>query len=83
MDLAFEERHTLHDLAWPKMAFIEHHLAGDPTNWWVPNRTGVEAMLRSSGWKIRARPDPEVYACTPAPSRHHPDSRWPTIERRK
>lgn len=83
MDLPFEERQTLHELAWPKMAFIEHHFAGDPTNWWVPNRTGVEAMLRSSGWKIRARPDPEIYVCTPLSSRPHPDSRWPTIERRE
>ena len=22
---------------WPLMHFVEHRLAGDPTNWWVPN----------------------------------------------
>lgn len=25
-------------------------LAGDPTNWWAPNRAGLEAMLGATGW---------------------------------
>lgn len=50
---------------WPKMAFIEHKFAGDPTNWWVPNHAGVEAMLRSSGLRITARPGHEIYICEP------------------
>ncbi|MGN6370856.1 MAG: TIGR04290 family methyltransferase [Phycisphaerae bacterium] len=48
---------------WPKMCFIEHKYAEDPTNWWVPNRACVEAMLRSSGFKIIAHPELEVYVC--------------------
>ena len=36
----------------PQMHFIEHHYSGDCTNWWIPNRACVEAMLRSSGFDI-------------------------------
>ena len=46
---------------WPRLSFIEHRYAGDDSNWWVPNRAGVEAMLRSSGFRIEARPEAEVY----------------------
>ena len=49
----------------PKLHFIEHRYAGDPTNWWVPNRACSEAMLRSAGFKITAHPEGEVYLCTP------------------
>ena len=45
---------------WPKMAFLEHKFAGDPTNWWAANRAGVEAMLRSSGLRVTARPGHEL-----------------------
>lgn len=47
----------------PKMHFIEHRYADDPTNWWIPNRNCVEAMLRSSGFVVAAHPEPEVYLC--------------------
>jgi tRNA (mo5U34)-methyltransferase len=47
----------------PKLHFIEHRYADDPTNWWVPNRACVEAMLRSSGFRIEAQPEDEVYIC--------------------
>jgi tRNA (mo5U34)-methyltransferase len=47
----------------PRMHFIEHHYAGDCTNWWVPNRACVEAMLRSSGFDILNHPEEEVYVC--------------------
>jgi len=47
----------------PKMSFIEHHYAGDCTNWWIPNRACVEAMLRSSGFDITDHPEEEVYIC--------------------
>ena len=40
---------------YPKLHFIEHNYAGDPTNWWVPNRAAVEAMLRSAGFAIVER----------------------------
>jgi tRNA (mo5U34)-methyltransferase len=47
----------------PKLHFIEHSFAGDPTNWWVPNRACVEAMLRSAGFVIIDHPEAEVYLC--------------------
>ncbi len=48
---------------YPKMHFIEHHYAGDPTNWWAPNRACSAAMLRSAGFTILENPDPEVFLC--------------------
>jgi tRNA (mo5U34)-methyltransferase len=48
----------------PLMYFVEHRYANDPTNWWIPNRACVEAMLRSAGFDILERPEDEVYICT-------------------
>lgn len=47
----------------PQMYFIEHRYSQDPTNWWIPNRSGMEAMLRSSGFEIVEHPELEVYIC--------------------
>lgn len=47
----------------PRLHFVEHSYAHDETNWWVPNRACVEAMLRSSGFRIIAHPEEEVYLC--------------------
>ena len=47
----------------PRMHFIEKRYSNDPTNWWIPNRAGVEAMLRSAGFAILDRPEAEVYLC--------------------
>jgi tRNA (mo5U34)-methyltransferase len=66
-DCAIDERTPLLESGWPKMAFIEHRLAGDPTNWWAANHAGVEAMLRSSGLRVEARPGHEMYLCAPDP----------------
>lgn len=51
---------------WPKMAFIEKRLADDPTNWWAPNHACVEAMLRSCGMSVVARPAHEFWLCEPS-----------------
>jgi tRNA (mo5U34)-methyltransferase len=48
---------------YPKMHFIERRYANDETNWWVPNAACAEAMLRSAGFEILARPETEVYLC--------------------
>jgi tRNA (mo5U34)-methyltransferase len=48
---------------WPRLHFIERRYAGDPTNWWVPNRACAEAMLRSAGFAITGHPETEVYVC--------------------
>lgn len=51
----------------PRLAFVEREWAHDWTNWWVPNRAGVEAMLRAAGFAIEAGPVDEVYLCRTAP----------------
>jgi tRNA (mo5U34)-methyltransferase len=60
-DLSLEERERLLAPGWPRMAFIEHRLAGDPTNWWAPNRACVEAMLRSAGLAVVSSPGHEIH----------------------
>lgn len=47
----------------PSLYFVEHRYADDPTNWFIPNRSAAEAMLRSAGFVIEAHPEPEVYFC--------------------
>lgn len=49
--------------AYPKLHFVEHRYAHDPTNWWVPNAACAEAMLRSAGFQIVEHPEQEVYLC--------------------
>lgn len=66
-DLTLNDRERMREPGWPRMAFVEHRLEGDPTNWWVPNHAGVEAMLRSAGLHVKARPAGEIYLCEPAP----------------
>jgi tRNA (mo5U34)-methyltransferase len=64
-DVGLDAREALSEPGWPKMAFIERRLAGDPTIWWVPNHAGALAMLRASGMRVIARPAQEVYLCEP------------------
>jgi tRNA (mo5U34)-methyltransferase len=59
--------------AFPRMYFIERKYAGDPTNWWIPNRSRLEGMLRSAGFEITGHPEPEVFICQPLdPSKRAP-----------
>lgn len=71
-DYPFEERDVFEQPSFPRMAFVEHRYAGDPTNWWLPNRACLEAMLRSSGFEIVAHPEAEVFVCRPAAAREAP-----------
>jgi tRNA (mo5U34)-methyltransferase len=48
---------------YPKLFFVEQRYAADPTNWFIPNRAAVEAMLRSAGFRIEQHPEREVYLC--------------------
>ncbi len=66
-DHPLQDREPLLAPGWPKMAFIEHRFSGDPTNWWVPNHAGIEAMLRSAGLRVLQRPAGEIYLCEPDP----------------
>jgi tRNA (mo5U34)-methyltransferase len=59
-DLGLDARTAMLAPGWPKMAFIEHRLAADPTNWWAPNRACVEAMLRSTGLRPAGAPGHEI-----------------------
>ncbi len=65
-DLPFCARERLTEPGWPRAAFIEHSLAGDPTNWWAPDDACVQAMLRSAGLKLTGNPGHELYVCEPA-----------------
>jgi tRNA (mo5U34)-methyltransferase len=59
----FWESELFDRAGYPKLHFVEHRYANDPTNWWVPNRACVEAMLRAAGFAIAGHPEDEVYIC--------------------
>ncbi len=62
-DYHFWQTDIFRNPAFPQMYFIEHCYSQDPTNWWIPNRACVEAMLRSAGFEIVSHPEQEVYVC--------------------
>lgn len=62
-DYEFNAPAPFDEPGFPKMHFIEHRYSHDETNWWIPNRACVEAMLRSSGFRIESQPEDEVYLC--------------------
>jgi tRNA (mo5U34)-methyltransferase len=62
---AFWNTELFDEPQFPKMHFIEHRYADDPTNWWIPNAACTEAMLRSAGFEIVCHPEQEVYLCRP------------------
>jgi tRNA (mo5U34)-methyltransferase len=66
-DYDFFDRKPFERPDWPRLYFVEHRFAGDPTNWFIPNRAATEAMLRSAGFSIEAHPESEVYLCRAAP----------------
>jgi 2-polyprenyl-3-methyl-5-hydroxy-6-metoxy-1,4-benzoquinol methylase len=57
------QRDIMNHPGWPKMAFIEHQVANDPTNWWAPNHACVGAMLRSAGFCNIQCIAHEIYTC--------------------
>ena len=59
----FTDTHMFDEPGYPKLHFIEHRYADDPTNWWAPNAAASEAMLRTSGFSIVSHPEAEVYLC--------------------
>jgi tRNA (mo5U34)-methyltransferase len=62
-DYPFGEEAHFDRPGYPKLHFIERDYAGDPTNWWAPNRACTEAMLRSAGFTVLSHPEEEVYLC--------------------
>jgi tRNA (mo5U34)-methyltransferase len=64
-DLSMDQRDRLTWPGWPRAAFIERRLAGDPTNWWAMDDACVRAMVRSSGLRVVDAPAHEIYVCEP------------------
>lgn len=64
-DVPFAAREALLEPGWPRMAFVEHAFAGDPTNWWAPSPACAEAMLRSAGLEVVAWPGYQLWVCRP------------------
>jgi tRNA (mo5U34)-methyltransferase len=62
-DYDFRDIAHFEDAAYPRMYFVEQRYAGDPTNWWVPNRACAEAMLRTAGFEVLDHPEDEVFIC--------------------
>jgi tRNA (mo5U34)-methyltransferase len=70
-NLGIDERQVLTEPGWPRAAFIERDLAGDPTNWWAANDACVQAMVRSAGMRVVGQPAHEFYVCEPDPEHDH------------
>jgi tRNA (mo5U34)-methyltransferase len=62
----------------PKLFFVEERYASDPTNWFIPNQSAAQAMLRSAGFSIEASPEREVYLCRRS-QRHYAVETIPTL----
>lgn len=62
-DYPFSEAGHFERPGYPRMVFVENKYSNDETNWWIPNRAGMEAMLRSSGFTILEHPEEEVFVC--------------------
>ena len=72
-DYTFTEPAPFEQPGYPKMHFVEQRYCDDPTNWWIPNKACVEAMLRSAGFAIEAQPEDETYVCRWQPLAVPPD----------
>jgi tRNA (mo5U34)-methyltransferase len=79
-DMDIYRRNDMLKRGWPKMAFIENKLAGDPTNWWAPNHSCILAMLRSCGLEVKATPGHEIYIAEPARHLPHIAASWNSSE---
>ena len=66
-DYPFSETDVFDRPDYPRLHFVERQYAGDPSNWWIPNRAAAEAMLRSAGFAVIAHPVHEVFLCRAAP----------------
>ncbi len=64
-EYGFEDKDVFAAAEMPRMHFIERSYAGDPTNAWIPNLAGAEAMLRSAGMEIVGHPEQETWLCAP------------------
>lgn len=77
LDYDFFDMDAFERPGYPRLHFVEHAYAHDPTNWWIPNRAGIEAMLRASGFRIESRPEAEVYLCRRAAAPYGAEAVYP------
>jgi tRNA (mo5U34)-methyltransferase len=80
-DYQFWETEVFESASFPALYFIEKQFAGDPTNWWIPNRAAVEAILRSAGFEIVEHPETEVFVCRARPLPCGPRAIYKSIRR--
>lgn len=66
-DYPFRETALFEQPGYPHLSFVEESFAGDPTNWWIPNRPCSAALLRSAGFAIESNPEEEVFVCRRQP----------------
>ncbi|NLT67287.1 MAG: TIGR04290 family methyltransferase [Acidobacteria bacterium] len=66
-DYPFAEEAVFERAGFPRMFFVEKSYSHDPTNWWIPNRSCVEALLRSASFEILAHVEKDIYVCRKAP----------------
>lgn len=64
-DYDFWDKAVFKDKDFPQAYFIEKSYSNDYTNWFIPNRSGAEAMLRSAGLAITSHPESETWVCEP------------------
>ena len=81
-DYPFSETGVFEDEDFPCAYFIEKKYSEDPTNWWIPNRSCAEAMLRAAGFKIVEHPEDEVYVCKVDPEWNEPGAVYPARTKR-
>jgi tRNA (mo5U34)-methyltransferase len=62
-DYDFWETEIFERPGYPRLHFVENKYSRDETNWWIPNAACSAAMLRSSGFRIVAHPEEEVFLC--------------------
>jgi tRNA (mo5U34)-methyltransferase len=80
-DYQFWETEVFEHRTFPKLYFVEKRFAGDPTNWWIPNRAAAEAMLRSAGFDLLEHPESEVFVCRFRPLPAGPRAVYASIRR--
>ena len=74
----FQTMDELERSSWPHMAFIENTFCHDATNWWIPSRSAVAAMLRSTGMRIETAVDADTVICIQDESKGARD--WNRVE---
>lgn len=81
-DYPFAQTEIFEEPDFPCAYFIEKQYSEDPTNWWIPNRSCAEAMLRSAGFRIEEHPEEEVYVCRIDPAWDEPGAVYPARKAR-